>query len=229
VLAARGAHVILGCRDPLKGEAAQRQIGGKHRGASIDLSSLASVHEAAEAWQGARSTSWSTTPASWRCTPHECPSTATSCSSRPMCSGRSRSPASCSTAHRPGRLGRARDAPGRQARTRRPQLPAPPLQRVAGLFREQARRPHARLRVAAPAQLRRQSAVRSYAAHPGYAQTGLSAARTAASLPLAVGTNWRPCSRSRRSADAGCLADCCMPQPSPTCPPGCYVGPVRVR
>ena len=52
VLADRGAHVILGCRDPHKGAAAQRQIAGSTEVLTIDLSSLASVSEAAEALGG---------------------------------------------------------------------------------------------------------------------------------------------------------------------------------
>lgn len=47
VLADRGAHVILGCRDPLKGEAAQDQVGGSTEVLQIDLSSLESVRTAA--------------------------------------------------------------------------------------------------------------------------------------------------------------------------------------
>jgi NAD(P)-dependent dehydrogenase (short-subunit alcohol dehydrogenase family) len=52
VLAGRGAHVILGCRDPLKGHAAAEQIDGNTEVLRVDLASLASVRAAAEALDG---------------------------------------------------------------------------------------------------------------------------------------------------------------------------------
>ncbi|MFH8385247.1 oxidoreductase [Kitasatospora sp. NPDC018058] len=47
VLAARGAHVVLACRDPGRGRAAASLIGGRTDVVPLDLASLASVREAA--------------------------------------------------------------------------------------------------------------------------------------------------------------------------------------
>ena len=48
VLAARGAHVIMGCRSAERGEAARLQVGGSAEVLELDLADLGSVRAAAE-------------------------------------------------------------------------------------------------------------------------------------------------------------------------------------
>lgn len=52
VLSAKGAHVIMACRNVDKGEAAQRQVGGSSEVRRLDLADLASVDAFAEGLEG---------------------------------------------------------------------------------------------------------------------------------------------------------------------------------
>lgn len=221
VLAARGAHVILGCRDPLKGEAAQRQITGSTEVLRIDVSSLASVREAAECLAG-RAIDVLVNNAGIMATPHEVsvdghelqfatnvlgPFALTS-----LLLGQvtDRVVWLSSVMHRGARLDLA-DPSFRHHRY--------------NAWRAYSATKLADLMLAYELQRRltlAQSSVRSYAAHPGYAQTGLQ--RHTPALGWPVLHQLETLLKVAQSADAGAWP-ILYAATAPDLPPGCYVGP----
>ena len=221
VLAARGALVILGCRDPLKAEAAQRQIAGTTEVLQIDLSSLSSVRKAAESLAG-RPIDVLVNNAGIMATPHEVsvdghelqfatnvlgPFALTS-----LLLGQvtDRVVWLSSVLHRGGRLDLADPSFRHHRYNPWRAYSATKLADLMLAYELQRRLTLAR------------SNVRSYAAHPGYAQTGLQRHNPALGWPVLHQVE--SLLKLAQSADAGAWP-ILYAATAPDLPPGCYVGP----
>ena len=221
VLAERGAHVILGCRDPHKGETAQRQIAGSTELLTVDLSSLASVRAAAEALHGRRldvlinNAGIMAVPQEVSVDGHELqfatnvlgPFALTSLLLGQLAD---RVVWVSSMMHRAGRLDLA-DPSFRHHRYNA--WRAYSASKLADLMLSYELQ--RRLTLAG-------SALRSYAAHPGYAQTGLQRHTAVLSWPMVH--QLESLFKVAQSADQGALP-ILYAATAPDLPAGCYVGP----